>query len=134
MYKYIFFCIVFKIQTLKSGQEIMEDFFSMVVPRIRNKNLFGGAGLRVGLKIVCFSRLAKIVIYHSVRKRTIAGIYQTIQRLTDQQVLARNVVRDTLHEFNLTAMIENCDFFCASVNDFKDFKALAYVPLLMQKN
>lgn len=93
--------------------------------------MFGGAGLRVGLRLVCFSRFAMVVIYHSVRKRSIEGIYETIRRLTDQEILARNIVRDTCHIFNCTAMVENCDYFCASLYDFKEFKALVYIPLLM---
>lgn len=120
-----------QVETLKSGQEIMDEFYSSVVPRVRDPKMFGGAGLGVGLRLVCFNRYAMVVIYHSVQKRSVDGIYQTIRRLTDEEVLARNNPKDSLHQFNITALLENNDYFCASAIDFKDFKSLVYVPLLV---
>lgn len=76
----------------------MNEFYSSVVPRIRDETVFGAAGKNAKIELDCerhrpgadlqeIDRDVNIVLYHSIKVWTKEGVETTIQRLVREKIL-----------------------------------------------
>lgn len=115
----------------------MEEFYSKVVPRIRNEKDFGKAGLHTKLELgyyndeSLFTRFTLIVIFHAVvlqEDYTVVGVRNVLENLVKQRILWPNPIEYWLEKFLVKLLTENYSYFCAeTMSDFEALKLSMYV-------
>lgn len=68
-------------------EEMWRQFYSCVVPRIREETLFGNVGVAARLELDSSSREAMITLYHSILEWTTRGICKAISKLLADGIL-----------------------------------------------
>lgn len=117
----------------------MVEFYSKIVPRIRDEARFGKAGLAIKLHLCYYNeddeltRCSMIVIYHSVQETNVGKIRGAIERLVKDGILWQNPVEQWMEMFFRMLLIESWQYFSApSKQLFESYKLSVFIPSLLR--
>lgn len=110
----------------------MKDFYSDVVPRIRDK-VFGASGQNAQMKLCKGDKYTLSVIYHAIKEKSAKGIETGIQRLLKDDILS-NVMEDPLvfwkNLFVDSLLQESGEFFNTCTADLGGFRLSLFSGVL----
>lgn len=124
MYDLIHGSFVQQISTTRSGRNIMEDFYSYVLPRIQ-ESTFGMLGPEVLIELEATHRYTMTTIYHSVQDWNVDSIRCAVENLLKFKILASKKENPCVFWCNLfwqNLYSKNCVYFCTDDVDFEAFK------------
>lgn len=117
----------------------MEQFYSNIVPSMRDEKRFGKAGLSMNLGL-CYDtdvgpqgRYSMVVIFHAVEGQSVENIRLAIEKLVARGILWQNPVDYWLEKFLCKLLQENWEYFCAASKDlFEQFRLSVFVSRLLK--
>lgn len=106
-------------------EEMLKQFYSCVVPRIRDETVFGNVGVTARLDLDSSSREAMITLYHSIFEWTRKGICNAIAKLLADGILdgkAESIEANKywiFENFCNNCMKQNCEYFVTMRTHFE---------------
>lgn len=118
---------ILKIYNATSGQKLMQEFYSKVVPFLSNAVNFGYFGMKTALNLEPTSRNAMIAIYHLVKGSRWNGpneIAQHIGFMQCHRIIPQECSeKDLVQAFKANVIREDAaDYFGTTVKDVMTFR------------